>query len=203
MKLINPQGVSEARLEPSKNQPSSPRNTRSRSRQQQSSQGSSRRVQDRSGEQDSAPPLCCPVPAVTDSSSSQLSQDSAAISLPKSVPGVERLDFDPPTHPSVSPNTGRLNIPEITLHPSPASSAGYSWLFGESSEPSSLLQYSPLPNPSSLRSLPAIVVNPSLPSRPHSAPASPTLSRSVLPKFPSHYRNHYLAQLSIPLPSTL
>ena len=157
-------------------------------------------MQDRSGEQDSAPPLCCPVPAVTDSSSSQLSQDSAAISLPKSIPGVERLDFDPPTHPSVSPNTGRLNIPEITPHPSPASSAGYSWLFGESSEPSSLLQYSPLPNPSSLRSIPAIVVNPSLPSRPHSAPASPTLSRSVLPKFPSHYRKPLSGPIKYPSP---
>ena len=96
LKLVNLLGVSR-RLDPNKGQIFSPRKTRSKSRQQQSSQDS-KSDQDRIGEQASASSQCCPVPAVTCSSSSQPSQTPAAISLPTSIPGVENLNFDPPTH---------------------------------------------------------------------------------------------------------
>ena len=188
LKLFNLRGVSAGRLEPTKNQLPSPRRTRSVSRQkQQSSPGSSRRDQDRSGEQETASSQCCPVPAVTCSSSPQLSQAAAAISIPVSVPGVEILNFEPPTHPSVSPNTGRLHFPGYSPYPSPASSL--SLLFTEFSEPSNLFQYSPVPLPK--KTLPASVVNYSPPARPQSAPTSPAPSRSLLPRFPNHQRRQF------------
>ena len=170
MKLVNLLGVSR-RLDPNKGQIFSPRKTRSKSRQQQSSQDS-KSDQDRIGEQASASSQCCPVPAVTCSSSSQPSQTPAAISLPTSIPGVENLNADPPTHPSVPLNT-----------------SGWSLLFQESHEPFNLLQHTPVPQPSP-RVLPSNLLKPFPPLKAHSAPTSPVSSKSpaLPPRFPIQNR---------------
>ena len=175
-----------SRLDSTRNQPLSPRRTRSKSRQEQQAGLGGRRVLDRIGEQETISSLSCPVPAVTCSGPSQLSQGPAAKSLLPSHQGVERLNVNPPTHPSSSLSADRY-FPKPTLNLTPEVSPSLTFLFPESSEPSSILQYSPLPSPPTPRRL-LTVLDQSPPSRAHSAPVSPVHSRSQLPRFPDHQR---------------
>ena len=155
---------------------------------------------DRSKEQRSELDKSSSVLVVTDSLSDQTNLAPGQISL-TSVPSREKLDFVPPTHPSISPNFGRLS--PSPLPPSP----GWERIFGDYSGEDLLLPQPPptsstpfvtpttSPTKNSLSALNRASLNPFPPPRPHSAPSSPTLSRSIVPIFPIQQQR----TLSIPL----